>query len=191
MQPKVAIYARISTNDKKQNINTQIKPLTNFAKLRNWNIEKLYIDRASGSKEDREQLTELLADAGKRKFDIVLVWRFDRFARSTKQLVEALETFKSLGIDFVSYQENIDTTTPAGKMMFTMVSAFAEFEREIIKERVNAGLERAKAQGKILGRPKINQEIINKIKEKTALGLSRRKTAKALNLSVSMVQRYC
>lgn len=187
---KVALYARISTNEKKQNIETQLKPLKEFTKKRNWKIHQTYTDKASGNQETRPELKKLMEDAAKRKFDIVLVFRFDRFARSTKQLVQALDNFQSLGIDFVSYQENIDTTTPSGKVMFTMISAFAEFEREIIRERVKAGLERAKAQGKKLGKPSITKEEIESIKKHAKQGISRRKTAEALGIPLSTVQKY-
>lgn len=187
---KTAIYTRISTDDTRQNQDTQLHPLKEFIKARGWTIYEIYSDQASGGKEDRPALKRLVADAHKRLFDIVLVFRFDRFARSTQQLIQALENFKSLGIDFVSYQENIDTTTPTGKMMFTIISAFAEFEKEIIKERVKAGLQRAKAQGKKLGRPKISKREIEKIKELTQSGMSRRNTAKVLKISKSVVQKY-
>lgn len=187
---KTAIYTRISTDEKKQNIQTQLHPLQEFTKARSWKVYEIYTDQASGAKEERPALKQLLSDAHKRLFDVVLVFRFDRFARSTKQLIQALETFKSLGIDFVSYQENIDTTTPAGKMMFTIISAFAEFEKEIIKERVTAGLQRAKAQGKKLGRPNIKKTDIKKIIDYTKKGVSRRNTAKKLKISKSVVQKY-
>lgn len=185
---KVAIYARISTSDKKQDLETQLLPLREICKKRGWQIVCEYCDIGSGSVENREKLSELKKQAFCGKFDIVLVFRFDRFARSTKQLVNALEEFKSQNIDFVSYCENVDTTTPAGKVLFTMISAFAEFERSIIQERVRAGLDRARAKGKILGRPKAKTlkkevEIMNNLK----LGYSIRKTALYLGVSVAHV----
>jgi DNA invertase Pin-like site-specific DNA recombinase len=138
------------------------------------------------AKKGRPELQKLLSAAQKRKFDITLVFRFDRFARSSKQLINSLDFFQSVGIDFVSYQENIDTTTPAGKLMFTMVSAFAEFERSIIQERVRAGLSKAKAQGKRLGRPKKKVDT-TRIKELRKAGLSVRKVAEVLGVSKTMV----
>lgn len=187
---KVAIYTRISSNEKCKNIETQLLHLREFCKNKNWKIVKEYSDIASGSLESRQQLEQLKNDAFYRKFNVVLVFRFDRFARSTKQLVNALEEFKEQNIDFVSYNEKVDTTTPAGKAMFTMISAFAEFERSIIQERIFAGLARAKSKGKSLGRPKSKEiknetEILNNLK----LGYSIRQTASFLGVGASTVQR--
>jgi DNA invertase Pin-like site-specific DNA recombinase len=109
-----------------------------------------------------------MEDAHRRKFDCALVWRFDRFARSTKQLILALDTFRSLGINFISYQESVDTTTPTGQLMFSLLASFAQFERSIIQERVRAGLEKARAKGKKLGRPKlfIGADLLYEIRSK-------------------------
>ncbi len=128
-------------------------------------------------------------DAKKRRFDVVLVWRFDRFARSTKHLILALEEFKNLGVDFVSYQENIDTSSPLGSAIFTIISAVAQLERDIIAERVKAGLRRAKENGKKLGRPpvRIDEEEVFRLRER---GLSLREIARRLNLSKSTVARH-
>ncbi len=186
---KTAIYGRISTTDKGQDIDTQLIPLKEYVKRRGWDIYNIYVDEMSGSKESRPSLNELMKDAHKKKFDVVLCFRFDRFARSTKQLINALDTFNSLGIDFVSYQEAIDTTTPAGQMMFTMIAGFATFERQIIQERVKAGLIKAKAKGKRLGRPKSNVDI-EKIKELKAQGCSIRKIAATLQIPKSTIQNY-
>ena len=108
----------------------------------------------SGAKEKRPELSRLMADAHRRKFDAVIVWKFDRFARSVSHLLRALETFKALGIEFVSLTEGVDTSTPTGRMIFTVLGAVAELERSLIAERVRAGLRNAKAKGKRLGRPK-------------------------------------
>src|ERR1039458_535533 len=137
---RVIIYARVST--KEQNVDMQLIDLRGYAQARKLLVVKEYIDYASGSRNDRENYLKLFNDVRKQKTDTVLVWKFDRFARSTKELINALEEFKALGIDFISYKENIDTSSPAGKILFTMISAFAEFEREIIRERVRAGIER-------------------------------------------------
>lgn len=185
---RIAIYARISTSDKSQDLDTQLIPLKQYTEQRGWKIYEIYTDEISGSKESRPSLNRLMKDAHKRKFDGVLVWRFDRFSRSTKQLINSLETFRSLGINFVSYQEAIDTSTPAGQMMFTMISAFAQFERSIIQERVKAGLEKAKAKGKKLGRPKQKRDI-NQIIKLRQSGLSIRQIASELNISRSAVER--
>jgi DNA invertase Pin-like site-specific DNA recombinase len=133
----------------------QTSDLKRYCDQRGFEVYKEYCDQGiSGVKDKRPALDELVADAKKRKFDVVLVWRFDRFARSTKHLITALEEFRHLGIEFISYQENIDTSSPLGKAMFTIVSAIAELERNILLERVRAGLKRAKENGRILGRPK-------------------------------------
>ena len=127
-------------------------------------------------------------DAKKRRFDVVLVWRFDKFARSTQNLILALEDFKNLGIDFVSYQENIDTSSPLGSAIFTIISAVAQLERDIIAERVKAGLRRAKENGKKLGRPRVNIDP-DEIYRLRLKGLSLRQIATELGLSRSTVAR--
>jgi len=153
MKTKIALYTRVSTQD--QSVDMQITELRRYCEQRGFQIFKEYSDQGiSGTKDKRPALDELMSDAKKRKFDAVLCWRFDRFARSTKHLITALEEFRHLGIEFVSYQENIDTSSPLGKAMFTIVSAIAELERNILLERVRAGLKRAKENGRILGRPK-------------------------------------
>lgn len=179
---KVAIYTRVSTKDQK--LENQKNVLLEYAQKRDFDIYKVYEDIASGAKNDRVQLEQLLDDAHKKKFDVILVWRFDRFARSTSFLIQRLEDFRQLGIDFISYQENIDTSTPTGKVMFTMISAFAEFEREIIRERVKAGLARARREGKKLGRPEISESTKKKVLKLKKKGLSIRKIAKKTGVSV-------
>jgi DNA invertase Pin-like site-specific DNA recombinase len=151
-----AIYARVSTLNHGQDVNMQLRELREYCQRRSWEIAGEYIDLGvSGAKDSRPELNRLMADAHKRRFDVVCVWRFDRFARSVSHLLRALETFKALGIDFVSYSEQMDTSTPAGKMVFTVLGAVAELERGLIVERVRAGLRNARAKGKRLGRPKV------------------------------------
>jgi DNA invertase Pin-like site-specific DNA recombinase len=134
-----------------QDVSMQTRELRQFAEARGWNVAGEYIDAGvSGSKDSRPELNRLMGDAHKRRFDGVCVWRFDRFARSVSHLLRALETFKALGIDFVSYSEQMDTSTPAGKMVFTVLGAVAELERSLIVERVRAGLRNARAKGKTL-----------------------------------------
>ncbi len=152
--PRVALYARVSTTD--QSTDSQLLDLRRYVQERGWTIYREYVDEGiSGTKDSRPALNDLMNDAKKRRFDVVLVWRFDRFARSTTHLILSLEQFRNLGVDFVSYQENIDTSSPLGAAIFTIISAVAQLERDIIRERVKAGLRRAKAQGKQLGRPRV------------------------------------
>jgi len=133
----------------------QTRELREYCERRGWTVAGEYVDAGvSGSKDSRPELNRLMADASKRRFDIVAVWRFDRFARSTSHLLRALEQFRALGIDFVSFSENVDTSTPTGKMVFTLLGAVAELERSLIAERVRAGLRNAVAKGKRLGRPR-------------------------------------
>ena len=151
---KTAVYARVSTNNG-QDPEMQLRELREYCQRRNWEISREYVDVGiSGTKEKRPELDRLLVDAHRRHFDTVVVWRFDRFARSVSHLLRALETFNALGIAFVSLSENVDTTTPTGKMIFTVLGAVAELERSLIVERVKAGLRNARAKGKKLGRPR-------------------------------------
>ncbi len=185
---RVAIYCRVSTLD--QSTDSQLLDLRRYTKERRWNVYKEYCDNGiSGSKDSRPALNELMNNAKKRKFDVVLVWRFDRFARSTKHLILALEEFRNLGIDFVSYQENIDTSSPLGSAIFTIISAVAQLERDIIAERVKAGLRRAVEAGKRLGRPRgtaLDVEALHRLRRK---GLSLQQIATELNTSKTTVSR--
>jgi DNA invertase Pin-like site-specific DNA recombinase len=133
----------------------QTRELREYAERRGWTVFAEYVDIGiSGTKETRPELDRLMADAHRRRFDAVVVWKFDRFARSVSHLLRALETFRAQGIEFVSFSEQLDTSTPAGKMVFTVLGAVAELERGLIVERVKAGLRNARAKGKQLGRPK-------------------------------------
>jgi len=152
---RTVLYCRVSTADRGQTIETQLHALREFCKARGWTIAKEYSDvGVSGSKERRPQLDQLMKDAAKRKFDCVAVFRLDRFGRSTRHLLNAVAEFDSLGVAFVSLSDSWDTSTPAGKLLFTVVSAMGEFERSILMERVNAGIRRAQAAGTHCGRPK-------------------------------------
>ena len=152
---KAAIYARVSTANNGQDPRVQTRELGEFCERRGWMLMPEYGDLGiSGTKEKRPALDRLMADTHKRKFDVVVVWRLDRFARSVSHLLRALETFNALGIAFVSLSEQLDTSTPTGKMIFTVLGAVAELERSLIVERVRAGLRNARAKGKKLGRPK-------------------------------------
>ena len=152
---RVAIYARVSTANNGQDPTMQTRELREYAARRGWTVAGEYVDIGiSGTKETRPELDRLMADAHRRRFDAVVVWKFDRFARSVSHLLRALETFRAQGIEFVSFSEQLDTSTPAGKMVFTVLGAVAELERGLIVERVKAGLRNARAKGKQLGRPK-------------------------------------
>jgi len=186
--PRVALYARVSTTD--QSTDSQLLDLRRYVSERDWNIFKEYVDEGiSGTKDSRPALNVLMNDAKKRKFDVVLVWRFDRFARSTKHLILALEEFKNLGIDFVSYQENIDTSSPLGSAIFTIIGAVAQLERDIIAERVKAGLRRAVGAGQQLGRPRGTALDIEALYRLRMKGLSLQQIAKELNTSKTTVSR--
>ena len=183
--PRVAIYARVSTTD--QSTDCQLLDLRQYAADRGWHIFREYTDNGiSGTKDNRPALNELMDDARKRKFAVVLVWRFDRFARSTRHLINALDEFRNLGVDFVSYQENIDTSSPLGSAIFTIISAVAQLERDIIAERVKAGLRRAVENGMKLGRPRtpIDGEKVHRLRSQ---GLSHRAIATRLGISHSTV----
>ena len=151
---KVALYTRVSTDE--QSTKVQENELTAYAKSRRWTITRVYKDQGvSGALEKRPALDELMRDSRKCRFDVVLVWKFDRFARSLRQLVSALELFRKFGIDFVSATEAIDTSLPSGELVFQIFGAIAQFERALIGERVKAGLVEARRNGKRIGRPPI------------------------------------
>ena len=167
----------------------QLRELRLFANARGWEIAGEYVDVGiSGSKDSRPELNRLMADAHKRRFDVIVVWRFDRFARSVSHLLRALETFNALGVAFVSLSEQMDTTTPAGKMVFTVLGAVAELERSLIVERVKAGLRNARAKGKRLGRPPVNVDAV-RIGRLRSRGRSIREIAYELGYTRSLVHK--
>ena len=187
MGKKVAVYVRVSTKD--QSVDMQLNDLERYSRERGLDVFKVYEDNGvSGTKETRPALNELMDHAKKKRFDMVLVWRFDRFARSTKHLVTALHEFRHIGIDFISFQENIDTSSPLGEAIFTIISAMSTLERDIIAERVKGGLRKAKAKGKRLGRPR-NIVDTDKVIEYRKQNKSIRQIASELNLSKGAVQR--
>jgi DNA invertase Pin-like site-specific DNA recombinase len=149
---RIGIYARVSTKD--QSCELQVRDLRAYCTARGFDLIREYVDVGqSGAKDSRPELNKLMDDARKRQFDAIVVWRFDRFARSTKHLLSALEEFRSMGIQFISYQENIETSSALGQALFTIVSAVAQLERDLIRERVIAGIRNARANGKKLDRP--------------------------------------
>ena len=190
-QTKVGIYTRVSTDG--QNTEGQESELREYAKNRGWEVTRIYRDKISGTTTTRPGLSELMTDAKKKKVDVVLVWRFDRFARSVSHLLQALETFKELGIDFVSISEQVDTATPTGKMVFTVLGAVAELERSLIAERIRMGLQNARKKGRRLGRPPIRQLTsieLEKVRADRATGkFSLRKLAAKYGTSVWAMQQ--
>lgn len=183
---KAAIYARVST--KEQDNDMQIKDLRVLARDSNIEIYKEYVDEGiSGSKIKRPALDELMHDAFLHKFKMVLVWRFDRFARSTMHLIQALEEFRSLGIDFVSRNEQIDTRTPIGQAIFTIIGAIAQLERDLIRERVKAGMRIAKEKGVKFGRKCLNIDPKDVYYLSDIEKMSIRKIAQRLGVSRSKI----
>ena len=151
---RVALYGRVSTLNHNQDPELQMRELREYAARRGWEIASEYIDRGvSGSKDSRPALNRMMADACTRKFDAIVVWKLDRFGRSLRHLVNALAELEALGVAFISLRDNLDLSTPAGRMLFHVIGAMAEFERTLIQERVKAGLRHAQSKGKRLGRP--------------------------------------
>jgi DNA invertase Pin-like site-specific DNA recombinase len=186
---RTALYARVSTVGNGQSPEMQLAELREYCARRGWEIAGEYVDSGvSGTKDSRPALNRLMADAHKRRFDIVCVWKFDRFARSVSHLLRALETFKALGIEFCSYSEQLDTSTPAGKMVFTVLGAVAELERSLIVERVRAGLRHARAKGKRLGRPRASVQA-DEIRKQIAAGATVAAAATHLGISESTAFR--
>ncbi len=188
---KTALYARVSTLDKGQDPQMQLRELREYCERRGWTVTGEYVDvGVSGSKDSRPELNRLMADGNRRQFDAVVVWRFDRFARSTAHLLRALETFKALGIEFVSYTEAIDTSTPVGKMIYTVLGAVGELERSLIIERVRAGVRNARAKGKTLGRPKVAVDRA-RIAAMRSGGASWRDISAELGIKLGTLHRAC
>src|ERR1700736_6019332 len=186
---RVAIYARVSTSNNGQDPTMQTRELREYAERRGWTVAGEYVDIGiSGTKERRPELDRLMSDAHRRRFDAVVVWKFDRFARSVSHLLRALESFKAQGIEFVSFSEQLDTSTPAGKLVFTVLGAVAELERSLIVERVKAGLRNARAKGKKLGRPRVYPDQ-HRIASLRAEGLSWAKIAARLGVGEGTVYR--
>ena len=183
---KVAVYLRVSTTD--QSTELQRKDLLKYVEARGLEVYSVYEDKASGTNDRRTNLKRLLDDASKRKFDIVLCWKLDRFFRSLKDLINTLQFLNDSGILFISYKDNIDMTTASGKLMLHILAAFGEFEASLIKERVIAGIKNAQSKGVKLGRPKKPCDVDEILKLKKQ-GLSIRNIATELGLSAGMVQR--
>jgi DNA invertase Pin-like site-specific DNA recombinase len=181
---RAAVYARVSTLD--QEPENQLQEIRRYAQARGWAAVE-YVDRGvSGAKDRRPALDQMLADAKRRKFDVVVCWRLDRLGRNLKHLISLLDELQALGVAFVSLAEGIDATTPAGKLQMHILGAIADFERDRIRERVRAGLARARAQGQRLGRRprRITTDDLERVE-----GLSTRKAAVALNVPPSVLHR--
>jgi DNA invertase Pin-like site-specific DNA recombinase len=182
---RAAVYARVSTVD--QEPENQLQELRRYVQARGWTMAE-YVDRGvSGAKDRRPALDELVTDARRRRFDVLVCWRLDRLGRNLKHLITLLDELQALGVAFVSLAEGIDATTPAGKLQMHILGAIAEFERERIRERVLAGLQRARAQGRKLGRPtsRVPVERLQRV-----AGLSLDVAAERLGVSRSTVKRW-
>ena len=187
---RAAIYVRVSTD--RQTVENQIRELRRVAERRGWEVVEVYDDAGISGAKDRKQrpgLDRMLNDAGRRKFDIVMAWAIDRVGRSLIDLLGTIQHLEACGVDLYLDQQNIDTSTPMGKLVFQVTGAFAEFERSMIRQRVHAGLRRAVAKGKRLGRPPIKPELAGRIREALAGGLSIRKAAAKFGVNKSTVQR--
>jgi DNA invertase Pin-like site-specific DNA recombinase len=190
MSKRAAIYVRVSTD--KQTVENQIKALREIAERRGWEVVEQYSDAGiSGSKgrDGRPGLDQMLKDASKRRFDVVMTWAIDRLGRSLIDLLGTVQTLEACGVDLYLDQQSIDTTTPAGKLMFQITGAFAEFERSMIRQRIHAGLKRAVEQGAQLGRPKIEPAMEKRILAQLRAGKGIGKVARELGVGTGTVHR--
>jgi DNA invertase Pin-like site-specific DNA recombinase len=190
MQKRAAIYVRVSTD--KQTVENQLRELRQIADRRGWQVVEEYQDAGiSGAKgrKDRPGLDRMLQDAQRRRFDVVMAWAIDRMGRSLIDLLGTVQTLEACRVDLYLDQQSIDTTTPAGKLMFQITGAFAEFERSIIRQRVNAGLKRARDAGKQLGRPRIDPALEKRIQRQLQAGKGMLSVAKEYGVGTGTVQR--
>jgi DNA invertase Pin-like site-specific DNA recombinase len=189
---RVALYARCSTHDKGQDPEIQLSPLREYCQRRGFTIIGEYVDiGVSGDKDRRPELDRLVSTAKKHQIDCIVVWKLDKWGRSLKHLINSLSELQSLGVSFVSYSENIDLSTPSGKMMFHVIGAIAEFERELIRDRVKAGLDNARRNGKTLGRKPVppidRKKILDASAENPSLSIN--DLAKAVNMKPATVYK--
>ena len=190
MARKAAIYVRVSTD--KQTVENQLLQLRQIAERRGWEVVEQYSDAGiSGAKgrDGRPGLDQMLKDASRRKFDVIMAWAIDRLGRSLIDLLGTIQTLEACGVDLYLDQQSIDTTTPAGKLMFQVCGAFAEFERSMIRQRVTAGLKRAVEQGKQLGRPRVSAAVENRIRQLLRAGVGINSTARKVGVGTGTVQR--
>ncbi len=184
----VSIYARVSTE--RQAVDMQLSELRDYVQRAGWKVYREFVDEGyTGKNTARPAFKEMIDEARRRKFDVLLVWKLDRLSRSLKDLIGTLDELGHLGIDFISYDNKIDTSSPTGKLVFQIIGAVAEFERDIISERVKAGLRNARRKGKRLGRPPVSPMVIEKAKKLRKEGLSYRKIGKRLGISEGMVRK--
>ena len=184
----IGIYARVSTTSG-QDPEMQLRELREYATRRGWTVTDEYVDQGvSGSKESRPALNRLMSDAYRRRFDAVLVWKVDRFGRSLKHLVNSLSELGAWGVAFISLRDNLDLSTPSGRLMFQIIGAMAEFERALIQERVRAGMRNAKAKGKRLGRPRVFVSTIEVQRLRTE-GMGWKRIAAQLGVGVGTVMK--
>ena len=193
---KVAIYARVSTSDKEQNVETQLLPLRDFLLAQDWEVYREYGDQAPANDlAHRVQWRQLLDDAAKRKFTLVLVFKLDRAFRSVKHMHDTLAAWEMVGVSFQSLRERFDTSTALGRLLLNLLAALAEFELELIRERVKAGMDRARRQGRQIGRPKVTdrkgfKKRFGDILERLNGGdISRRQAAKELGIGYATLKR--
>jgi DNA invertase Pin-like site-specific DNA recombinase len=186
---RTALYARVSTSDKGQDPEMQLRELREHCQRRGWTITGEYVDiGVSGSQNSRPELNKLVADAHRRRIDAILVWKLDRFGRSLKHLVNSLAEFEALGVAFISLKESLDLTTPAGRLMFGIISAMAEFERDLIRERVRAGIANRRAKGFRVGRKPIILDAVRLATLRSA-GFTIREIANQLACSPALVHK--
>ena len=187
MTVRAALYVRVSSRDR-QTVKNQLEPLQAEAARRQWDVVGVYQDEVSGASRSRPGLSALLAQVAAKQVDVVAVWRFDRWARSTSHLIESLDQLERAGVDFVSLTESVDTTTGIGRFFFTLLAAVGELERDILTERVRAGLDRARAEGVRLGRPPVHVDT-DAARMLLSQGLSLRHVAQSLNISRRVLTR--
>ena len=184
---RIAIYARVSTNE--QHPEMQLAEIREYASRRGWTVAGEYIDiGVSGSKESRPELNRMMKDAHARRFDAVVCWKLDRLGRSLKHLVTLIEDLAAYGVSFVSLRDNLDLSTPAGRLMMHVIAAMAEFERELIKERVTAGIQAARRRGVRIGRPRTYVSP-DKVRELRESGTPWRRIAKTMGIGVGTACR--
>ena len=179
---RVAIYARVSTKEKGQDPELQLRELREYAKVRGMTVFGEYVDTLGGAKESRPQLDRMMIAVQRRRVDAVLVWKLDRFGRSLRHLVNALAELNAVGVAFMSLRDNLDLGTPTGRLMFHVIAAMAEFERELMRERTRAGLANVRARGVRLGRPSRNPDIAQ-IRQRRAAGASWRAIGRELGIA--------